>query len=1492
MPSLPLSSFHSLWVVKGAGSPIQDETTSDRDLTLLGSGTKPRSMSAQRRRGAEFRTASFSAANGRAFSTTALTLHTALYVSDKIQDFTWFGWVRPQKTGLSAVSLTPYGGLFSDTNMGATPWAFNQPCFLFLPAAAGASHVVVSVMGAILDTRIATQSSGDTTTTPIPDNQWSFVAVRVDGSSSVNNQVDAVTLYTETQSGVRRVYTLGNHRAAAAIGFSLSTAPADNDTVTIDGPIGPSRAYTFKTALAGTPATGQIQNGGAAQPANGDTITIGGVTYTWKTSVTAAQAAAAVIETNSAISTTTGTKQITVNVGGYVMKIYFATRNVTGQPAGAIQNPGTSTDLLASNLFDTMIGAKDNSSYFQIPAIPTTGANANQPWTGRNFTTGTASALVSAYVALSREVPLRAVVAGTAGNATTIEVTDPNTTWVVRLKGATGLAVALAGAGAGSVTNGSHVYTVRFYDASGRESAPSATASVTVVNNAADGKVSVSGIPVGPAGHTVGRKIYRTTAGSTTAFKLLTTIADNTTTTYTDNTADGSLGATMATQSYFFGGTDTPPANAVLIGANWAASKDNLLKAINASGTPGTHYSADITTANATVSASDPGGTSLNLTSRKAGTAGNGTTLTQSGATFTLIAFAGGVDGATADHVLIGANATAAWQNLTDAINLVGTQGLQYGDPTTLNADVTAAIDTTNGILTLTSKSVGTAGNAVTVAASVTAGANVTIKDEFRDKTVATLVGGSNAPPFTAAAGARPDQGDLMAFLGGWAEVPAATSQIFYGAVGDAGIANRVLTDDECAILAATPPPTSTRDRGWYRAAHRMRLAVKSERQSSWPVPRPMGAALAQRIPCGVGGTRAAVRVYGVEAGRPWALTRMALRVDLLGGMRQSNARIWDFPGFVGGVNKSAAPADLDPKTLYDLLNVSFQGGRARRRRGYKIMGGYPGAYYDATNAAGNTYHLVALAGSIYQFDNGELLSVDSGYDQNSIPTVATVGQKTYIVDASRKRVFLEGTVIETGVTAPTQKPLFVTATPATTGAPIATAPGYEYVYTYFDGTKVTESGPSPSTLVVLPPGSNPSTITLSIALSASSSVTKRKVYRRKWGTTTYFLVATVNDNTTTSVTDSAEIPGSEVLETYNEVAVTAEFPSITACAEHEGRLIGWGDTTDLRKIYISEVGDGERWYEWNVLSGKSAVRSVLSHEGRLVVFTDSTVEVVEGDWIRGSDGNLGISKRILDTSKGSFGPFAACSARGRVFWADANGIHTTGVGYVAKDTTQTVSWPVHPLVQDAIDTSGSTVVMAFNHISQELWCCLTKSNPTSATVTKNRVVLVLNLESGVWSIYDHSLAWVTKVIDGLLGYQFIGVDYYGNILELDVYDGDGVQGDEAWIPVSRVTTGVSVANKTVTISGASWSTTAIRGVSVVIEDVSAGTFHRQTALSASGDTITLDDVPSAIVTGDKIYVGGIIGFLETGEVDAGSQDQKKFQEVEVGLVDAAIGRF
>lgn len=99
--------------------------------------------------------------------------------------------------------------------------------------------------------------------------------------------------------------------------------------------------------------------------------------------------------------------------------------------------------------------------------------------------------------------------------------------------------VALAGAGAGNVNSGAHRYRVTFVTDDGETDGGIVSSAVTT--SAGDGKVAVSAIPTGGSSIT-SRKLYRTAAGGST-YLLLTTIADNTTTTYADNIADASLGA-------------------------------------------------------------------------------------------------------------------------------------------------------------------------------------------------------------------------------------------------------------------------------------------------------------------------------------------------------------------------------------------------------------------------------------------------------------------------------------------------------------------------------------------------------------------------------------------------------------------------------------------------------------------------------------------------------------------------------------------------------------------------------------------------------------------------------------------------------------------------------------------------------------------------------------------------------------------------------------
>jgi len=102
--------------------------------------------------------------------------------------------------------------------------------------------------------------------------------------------------------------------------------------------------------------------------------------------------------------------------------------------------------------------------------------------------------------------------------------------------------VALLGSpAAGNVDDGAHRYRVTFVTSDGETDGGPISSVVTVADKTVNGQVSLTAIPTG-SNLVTARKLYRTTAGGSD-YLLLATISNNTTTTYTDNIADASLGA-------------------------------------------------------------------------------------------------------------------------------------------------------------------------------------------------------------------------------------------------------------------------------------------------------------------------------------------------------------------------------------------------------------------------------------------------------------------------------------------------------------------------------------------------------------------------------------------------------------------------------------------------------------------------------------------------------------------------------------------------------------------------------------------------------------------------------------------------------------------------------------------------------------------------------------------------------------------------------------
>lgn len=109
-------------------------------------------------------------------------------------------------------------------------------------------------------------------------------------------------------------------------------------------------------------------------------------------------------------------------------------------------------------------------------------------------------------------------------------------------------------AGAAGNPNGAYTYRVTFVTADGETEGGAASTSRTVSSL----KIELSSIPISPVRTVTSRKLYRTAAGLF-QHKLLATLSDNVTTTYSDNVLDASLGANVPTVSEAVSGMERFP---------------------------------------------------------------------------------------------------------------------------------------------------------------------------------------------------------------------------------------------------------------------------------------------------------------------------------------------------------------------------------------------------------------------------------------------------------------------------------------------------------------------------------------------------------------------------------------------------------------------------------------------------------------------------------------------------------------------------------------------------------------------------------------------------------------------------------------------------------------------------------------------------------------------------------------------------------------------
>jgi fibronectin-binding autotransporter adhesin len=132
------------------------------------------------------------------------------------------------------------------------------------------------------------------------------------------------------------------------------------------------------------------------------------------------------------------------------------------------------------------------------------------------------------------------------------QLTQMGSLHVWKAKGAAPGAPTLAIAAGGGVDTGAHTYAITFVGQTGEETVAGTTAAISTTGG--NNTVNLTAIPTGPSG-TVSRKVYRSKVGTTSPLFLVTTIANNSATTYSDTATDASLPGTNPPTHSTFGGT-------------------------------------------------------------------------------------------------------------------------------------------------------------------------------------------------------------------------------------------------------------------------------------------------------------------------------------------------------------------------------------------------------------------------------------------------------------------------------------------------------------------------------------------------------------------------------------------------------------------------------------------------------------------------------------------------------------------------------------------------------------------------------------------------------------------------------------------------------------------------------------------------------------------------------------------------------------------------
>lgn len=402
------------------------------------------------------------------------------------------------------------------------------------------------------------------------------------------------------------------------------------------------------------------------------------------------------------------------------------------------------------------------------------------------------------------------------------------------------------------------------------------------------------------------------------------------------------------------------------------------------------------------------------------------------------------------------------------------------------------------------------------------------------------------------------------------------------------------------------------------------------------------------------------------------------------------------------GVNQTRDSREIDLREARDALNVNLDPGTLDARLGYDTGPNAPnGAPIEGTHDYrqndGTRIFIVKAGDRLYRLDGSIFTEIGAGLVAGNLGQFLTLNNRVYITHGGDPKVTDGTNLFDWLITKPEYAPDSTPDGAVGDGKLVGT---YSYKYVYFSSTFGQESPSSPATnqvdtaaglevtTTVVADNQNVSLENFQATLDAR--VDKFRIFRRKDSAfeSDWFFVDEIPSSTTMYVdrTPDNDIDTTDIA----PLTFDANFPQGRFLAFNAGTMFVAGIDTEPNNIYFTQV-NGKALGQFFTVDDR--VTGLLSFQGELVVFTQSSIWLVSGN----SAATLFPRRTVV--GRGCLAPFSIVPVDNVIYFLSENGVYSYDLSRISE-----VSRPVKPIWLDRNFGRDFQIIGVHDYLNSAVW--------------------------------------------------------------------------------------------------------------------------------------------------------------------------------------------